>query len=1061
MGDQMDISDYIAKIKKEIELGKSTEHSFRGYLQSFLSDFITGFDVTNEPKRQHCGAPDYIITREGIPVGFIETKDVGLDLNKVEKSDQLVRYLSSLDNLILTDYLEFRFYRSGLPVGSARIGSIEKGKVKTMQQEVSRFEALLNEFFNYQGQTIKSPDALARMMADKAKLMEEITINALDSGESVDEGLEGQYEAFKSILIHDLNHRQFADIYAQTIAYGLFAARLNDQTLNTFNRQEAGYLVPKTNPFLFQLFSYIAGPTLDERIAWVVDALAEVFRACDVAALLADFGKETMSTDPFIHFYETFLTEYDPKLRKSRGVYYTPEPVVSFIVRSVDKLLERDFSLPMGLADTSMTDVMVDGFEKAKQKTPNKVKTQVHRVQILDPAAGTGTFLVEVLKQIYSRYEGQQGLWQDYVEESLLPRVHGFEILMAPYAMCHLKLGMFLKQTGYQPKNSTRPRRLGVYLTNSLEEAHPDTGSLFAQWLTQEAMAANLVKRNAPVMVVLGNPPYANHGMQNKGDWIKKLLDVYKEGLDETKLNLDDDYIKFIRYSEQYIEKTGHGIVAMITNNSYIDGITHRKMREHLMATFDDIYIFDLHGSTKKKETTPDGGKDENVFDIQQGVSIVLMIRKKTSKKKAATIRHAELYGRRDEKYHTLFRNDVLTQEWKVIKPEAPYFFFTNQQYSSPTKDEFTIDELFPINVNGFETHNDDIVIHFNEKSCKNVINDFLLMSEIDIAEKYAINHEGRDWKIATAKKNVGAKDGSIIPITYRPFDKRYTYYSNKSKGFMAYPRYDVLKNLLRPNIALLAKRQCKRDFSYSFLVNQVCEACVFESAYAKNQVFPLYLYSDSSEMDGSIRRPNLNMNIVNDLAKRLKLKFIVDHEYSSAQYMDGLNLKEVFTPLDLLDYIYAVLHSPSYRNKNKELLKIGFPRIPYPVNADIFFALAKKGASLRSFHLLENPELNKPITKYPYVGSNIVESIKWEGLDEEGADIIGNVRINAKQCFEDVPRKTWDFWIGGYQPARRWLKDRKGLTLNADEIMHWQKIVIALLETSVIMDEIERLWKA
>ncbi|MCB0605739.1 MAG: N-6 DNA methylase, partial [Saprospiraceae bacterium] len=409
------------------------------------------------------------------------------------------------------------------------------------------------------------------------------------------------------------------DVYAQTIAYGMFAARLHDPTLPTFSRQEAAELIPKSNPFLRKLFAYIAGPDIDDRIKWIVDSLVDIFLACNVEEILKNYGKATKMDDPIIHFYETFLSEYDPKLRKARGVWYTPQPVVNFIVRAVDDILKTEFNLPQGLADTSKTKIKVDVQGK-------KVEQEVHRVQILDPATGTGTFLAEAVKHIHKKFEGQQGIWSNYVENHLLPRLNGFELLMASYAMAHLKLDLLLTETGYKP---TTNQRFRVYLTNSLEEHHPDTGTLFANWLSTEANEANHIKRDTPVMCVIGNPPYSVSS-SNKNEWIENLTADYKKNLNERNIQpLSDDYIKFLRLGQYYVEKTGEGILAFISNNSFIDGIIHRKMREELMKTFDKIYILDLHGNAKKKETAPDGSIDQNVFDIMQGVSINIFVKKK------------------------------------------------------------------------------------------------------------------------------------------------------------------------------------------------------------------------------------------------------------------------------------------------------------------------------------------------------------------------------------------------------------------------------------------------
>jgi predicted helicase len=607
-----------------------------------------GVRATNEPKRQKCGAPDFILTRKDIPVGFIEAKDIGdpdLDGNKkTGNKEQFDRYKNSLSNLIFTDYLSFHFYSNGQFSQKMVIGEVRNGKIVPLTQNFESFTYLLKYFCTHIGQTITSSKQLAEMMANKARLLADIIEKALLSDEETQENstLKDQMNAFREILIHDITPKGFADVYAQTIAYGMFAARLHDTSLNSFSRQEAAELIPKSNPFLRKLFAYIAGPDLDDRIKWIVDNLVEVFLACNVEELLKDYGRDTKTEDPVIHFYETFLSEYDPKLRKARGVWYTPQPVVNFIVRAVDDILKSEFNLPQGLADSSRT------------------KDNVHKVQILDPAAGTGTFLAEVIRQIHTKFEGQQGIWSNYVETQLLPRLNGFELLMASYAMAHLKLDILLKETGYKP---AKEQRFRVYLTNSLEEYHPDTGTLFASWLSSEANEANHIKRDTPVMVVMGNPPYSGESA-NKGEWIMKLMEDYKKepgGIE--KLNernpkwINDDYVKFLRYGQFYIERNGSGVLAFINAHGFLDNPTFRGMRWNLLKTYDKIYIIDLHGNSKKKETCPDGSKDENVFDIMQGVSINLFV--KTGKKKQSElgkIYHSDLYGLRDEKYDYLIR---------------------------------------------------------------------------------------------------------------------------------------------------------------------------------------------------------------------------------------------------------------------------------------------------------------------------------------------------------------------------------------------------------------------
>jgi hypothetical protein len=620
----MNLEQYIISINRRYKLGNATEHSFRDDLQQLIETLAPAIRATNEPKRQSCGAPDFILTKRDVPIGFIEAKDIGdKDLEGAKKAgnkEPFDRYRASLNNLIFTDYLNFRLYRDGQLVNTIAIGELTPKGIQPLPGNFDRFESLMKDFCTYIGQTIKSSRKLAEMMAGKARLLSDVIEKALNSDEinSENSTLKDQMTAFKQILIHDITPKGFADVYAQTIAYGMFAARSHDPSLETFSRQEAYELIPRSNPFLKKLFGYIAGLDVDDRIKWIVDDLVTIFLACNVDEMLKHYGKLTRTEDPIIHFYEDFLSEYDPKLRKARGVWYTPAPVVNFIVRAVDDILKTEFDLPQGLADTSKTTVKVDVQGK-------KVEQQVHRVQILDPATGTVTFLAEVIRLIHRRFEGQQGIWSNYVEQHLLPRLNGFELLMASYAMAHLKLDLLLTETGYKP---TKDQRFRVYLTNSLEEHHHDTGTLFANWLSAEANEANRIKRDTPVMCVIGNPPYSVSS-SNKSLWIEKLTTDYKKDLNEKNIQpLSDDYIKFIRFGQHFIEKNGSGILAYISNNSFIDGIIHRKMREELMKTFDKIYILDLHGNSKKKEVCSDGAPDQNVFDIMQGVSINIFVKK-------------------------------------------------------------------------------------------------------------------------------------------------------------------------------------------------------------------------------------------------------------------------------------------------------------------------------------------------------------------------------------------------------------------------------------------------
>lgn len=1007
------VAQYIDEVSKQFSTGKATEHSYRPALAKLLGDLLPKFTITNEPSRIQCGAPDYIIAKgkgaTSIPVAFVEAKDIGdsdLDGNRQHK-EQFNRYKNSLDHILFTDYLDFHSYENGMPTQNIRIAEIKGNKIALIDANVPMFLEMVAHIAESTPQKITSSTKLAQMMAAKARLLAEVIEKTLETDSEKAGELAGQWKSFQKVLIHDLTERQFADIYAQTICYGMFAARLHDDTPDTFSREEAATLIPKTNPFLRKVFQNVAAFDVDTSIAWIVDDLAETFRVTDMPKVMKNFGKATGQADPMIHFYEDFLRYYDPKQKKACGVYYTPEPVVHFIVSAVDEILKSRFNLSDGLADTSKVTIRQTSnlYTDNRTKDHKKYETrEYHKVQILDPAAGTGTFLAEVVRKIYSGMENQKGAWQNYVEEHLLPRLNGFEFMMAPYAVAHLKLDMVLAQTGYKAKQD---KRLRIFLTNSLEECDHDTGTLFAQWLAQEANEANLVKRDTPVMVMIGNPPYSVSS-SNKSAWIQELSETYKKNLNEKNIQpLSDDYIKFIRLGHYYVEKNGEGILAYISNNSFIDGIIHRQMRKALMETFDEIYILDLHGDTRKKETAFDGDKDENVFDIMQGVSINIFIKKKQSvilsearkgevEGSLARVYHYELFGKRFEKYAFLANTSFSDVPWEELIPKGPQFFFVPKDFSIQEEYEkgFRIDELMKMNAAGIKTHHDAELVSFD------AINS--LYNQI---------------------------------YSYRVLDNRFLDYDLQK---VERHRFALMRHIIRDNLSLSVSRQCIDDWKYVFCTNRISDINLIASAgkLGGGNVFPLYLYpTDGEEKLGETRKPNLDEKIWRKIDKCTKLKT---------------------TPEQVFDYIYGVLHSPSYREKYKEFLKIDFPRIPYPENKEEFERIVSIGNKLRKLHLME--EIPPQATSFDIEGNNVVSDIRFEKEipDQVGEDIGGKVYINKTQYFANVPELAWNFYIGGYQPAQKWLKDRKNRTLTFDDISHYRKIIAILIETHKLMQNLD-----
>ena len=976
------LKNYISELNKCYATGIAREHAYRPALQSLMIELLPkNYTVVNEPARSECGAPDFIILKGDSPLAFIEAKDLqDTDLDgKKEHKEQFERYRASLDHIVFTDYLDFHLYENGEFVDAVRLADIRGDKIVLNPESVNKFLELISRLADATPQRITSPVRLAKVMASKARLLAQVIEMALDNDSDGTTELAQQMEVFKELLIHDLNNKTFADIYAQTIAYGLFSARLNDKTPEDFSRMEANTLIPKSNPFLRRIFNDIAGFNIDSRIEWIVDDLVAAFRVTDMEKVMKDFGETTKRNDPMMHFYEDFLSQYDPQTKAQRGVYYTPQPVVDFIVRAVDDILKREFGLPMGLADSSMIDHEVVNDQYTGKKGESKtLKKRIHRVQILDPATGTGTFLATAIRQIHANMEGQWGAWNSYVEQHLLPRLNGFELMMASYTIAHLKLSMVLRETGFTRQSD---KRLRVYLTNSLEEHNADTGTLFSAAISSESNEASYIKRDTPVMVMIGNPPYSVSS-SNNSEYITRLLNDYKKDLNERNIQpLSDDYIKFIRLGQEYISKTSEGILAFICNNSFIDGIIHRQMRKELMQQFDEIYILDLHGNSRKKETAPDGSKDENVFDIMPGVSINIFV-KRLEKNDSCKVFHCDLFGNRNFKYANLESHKLIDVEWMELNPQEPQFFFVPKDFSVQEEYEtgFKIEELMSFNTSGVKTHHD---------------------KELVATEPFYSQYNN--------------------PYTYRPLDDQWIDY-DLSK--VVRHRYNKMRHIVsKANISLIIGPQGQAVGEMPWNVIFISDKLVDTNIFYRGGgiLFPLYLYSE----DGEIRVPNLDKGI-----------------------WDKINAAvcEETAPEELFDYIYAVLHSPTYRTKYKEFLKIDFPRIPYPTSAEEYHRLSSIGSHLRKIHLMEEVPATKH-AQFNTAGSNVVEKPEYKG---------SSVWINKEQCFENVPETAWNFYIGGYQPAQKWLKDRKGRELTFDDIAHYRKIITVLQETDRLMKEID-----
>ncbi len=1033
---------YLDEIQKNLAHGDATEHTHRPALKKLLESVVLGIIATNEPVRIKCGAPDFILTKKKVPLGHVETKDVGENLTAMEKGkppsgDQFGRYRDGLPNWILTDYLEFRWYVSGEHRMTVRLAELDaKAKLRSIPNGEEELENLLKAFLTQASLTISTAKDLAKTMAGMTRIIRDQIINGLKF-EPEPGSLHGWLAAFRESLIPDLDELKFADMFAQTLAYGLFAARIHAPANKEFNRENAPFCLPATNPFLQQFFYQACGVNLHTSVSWAVDDIVALLNHTDMAAVLKDFGKGQGKDDPIVHFYETFLAAYDPKMREVRGVFYTPDPAVDFIVRGVDSLLQTHFNIKHGIAEPS--------------------------VLVLDIATGTGTFLNKVIELVFQKYPLSKFTWNAHVSDKLLKRIFGFEILMAPYAIAHLKLAHLLKQQGALLGDG---QRLGIYLTNTLEIAARKSDLLLAQFVSKEANEAAEIKSDKPIMVIVGNPPYANFGMMNKGEWILQLLADYKTGLNETKLNLDDDFIKFIRFSQWRIDTNKEGIVGLVTNNTYLDGLTHRRMRECLMESFTDIYVLNLHGSSKKKEVCPDGTKDENIFDITVGVSITLFV--KEPDKTGCRVHYGDLWGRRENKYAALNKMSLDTMRWKTLAPVAPHFFFVPRELKSSREYEngWSVRDVFNVSGNGVKTERDGLTIQFDRKEIESVVNNFRTLDETSLRFKYDLHEDSRDWKVASAKLDVQSNKSKELfrKILYRPFDARHTWFSGTSKGFIGTPAAKLMHNMLAgQNLALLAcRQQAVTGFQHIFCSRGLVEcAAVSLRTREITSVFPLYLYDDPEAENkkrgggGTMlmalfepspgyvtRRANLNPKFIADLTQKLGLKWVL---------VDQGDLKKTVGPEDFFNYAYAVFHSPVYRERYAEFLKIDFPRLPLTSNLKLFRALAAHGAELVALHLMESRKLDQFTTEFPERGDNVVDKVQYTEAD-------GRVWINPKQYFGGIPKNVWEFHVGGYQVCHKWLKDRKDRKLTADDIEHYQRAVCALAETRQIMAQIDSL---
>jgi hypothetical protein len=1012
---------YLKRIVETSHRGDAREESYYSILEDLLYDYCASahqkkVHVTTIPLKTEAGNPDFRVWdgKQHI-TGYIEAKGPSIeDLDRIEDTEQLKRYRHTFPNLILTNFLEFRLYRNGEMTDKVLIGRpviLNKLKTAPPVEKESELLQLLERFFSFSIPKVYNAKTLAIELAKRTRfLKDEVIAQELREEERKGKGfIQGFYEAFKDYLISSLTANEFSDLYAQTITYGLFAARTRSE--NGFNRKLAYDNIPKTIGILRDVFRFVSSVDLPQQMEWIIDDISEILSVTHINKILHEYFHEGKGKDPIVHFYETFLAKYDPNIREMRGVYYTPEPVVSYIVRSIHSILKEQFNKPDGFADKNVT--------------------------VLDPAAGTLTFLAETarfaVEEFVSKY-GDGGR-KNFIQDHILKNFYAFEIMMAPYAIGHLKMSFFLEELGYRLQKDDRVK---LYLTNTLEmEELPETKLPGMASLSEESHLAGKVKKEQPILVILGNPPYSGIS-KNMGKWIVNLIEDYKyvdgKHFSEKKHWLQDDYVKFIRFAQWKIENLGEGVLGFITNHSYLDNPTFRGMRFSLLKSFSEIYIFNLHGNSLKKEKCPDGSKDENVFDIQQGVALILAFKKK-GEHKECPLYYSELFGVRDLKYDRLLTQELHETKWEMLNAKSPYYFFIprNEAGQEEYSRFYRLSDIFPTKITGIVTARDEFVIDFDKSSLQARIQTFLNRELSDDFVKEGLKlKENYMWRVSKARKelmNDEKWNTYFTKILYRPFDTRTIYYH---AAVVWRTRREVMINMFHDNLALISPKQFKEKAG-AFVSDSIIGHKTV-SAYDINYLFPLYLYhsKENKGLLGETKEPNIKPEIFKSLCK---------------------TYKNEASPEDIFYYIYAVLYSETYRTKYAEFLKIDFPRVPFTKDYGLFKKMSEYGNRLVSLHLLKSPELESPISHFQGEGCNKVEKPKYD----EGT---GRVYINKEQYFEGISQEVWSYQVGGYQVCDKWLKDRKERVLSLEEIKTYCRIVTAVQRTIEVQKAIDEIYE-
>ncbi|ENK3654896.1 N-6 DNA methylase [Campylobacter jejuni] len=1085
------LKTYLENIK-DISINDK-EHTHRTALQNLLQAIKDNQDKQNkisikqEPNndKEGRGAPDFLITKDFLTLGYIENKRVNANLDNIIKSDQILKYTKLSPNIILTDYLRFVLLSLNekneiIICKEVKICSLDEIKsiiknqslLETKTKELNELFAI---FFSKIPNPINSALDFANHLSLRTRILKDELLLSIEN-----EALISLFNTFKETLYKELSYEEFCDSFAQTLTYSLFLAKLNNDTAKEIDLNNAKKFIPKSFPLIRSMSGFLDDSFENlESIKWLLEEIINIINHIDITSIIKELNKTgekdlfnrptILSThkDPYLHFYETFLASYDPKLREVRGVYYTPAPVVIFIINAIDEVLKQDFNHKKGLSE-------------ALDKN----------ITLLDFATGTGTFLLEAFRKALEPISKNS---VNYNPKALIDKFCGFEFLIAPYTIAHLKLSQSFKEEFNSPLNDNES--LKIALTNtlyskSISKEQNDQNTLFTLIdLTKEFKKAQKIKEEQ-ILIITGNPPYSG-ASSNKGLYEDEIKISY--GLEPSKANLNkeqkeyinlyfqektkqntktfkaiyekhkleneknpkwllDDYVKFIRFAQSKIDSQENGIFAFISNNGFLDNPTFRGMRYSLMQSFDKIYILNLHGDTRKKEKAPDGSKDDNVFDIMQGVSINIFI-KQNSKVKNTKIYYHDLYGKRKDKYEFLYENNLNSIKWTLVKNNEPFYLFLpqNNDLLEEYNKGISVKDIFMLSSVGIVGGRDKFVMSNSDnleslEELKTKIKRFLSLDIESARKEFDLGQDSRDWKIEYAQKELKDTQNNSFnykKIHYRPFDVRWTYYTGKSKGFHCMPRGEIFEHFLEnENIGLICDRGTKlNNINNIFISNKIIDLHLVGSG---SYIYPLYLYP-TTRSKKFLKKENPNFNEENFTSK------IENFKESFRAFIDEL-YKEKFSPEDILGYIYAVLFHKFYREKYLDFLKTDFPKILFTKDKNTFKNLSKLGLKLINLHLLKNDELDFN------VGEALFKDIKNKNLKIQKIKYNKDTKelfINESLYFTKVSLEIYEFKIGGYAVLDKYLKSHKEEDIDHN---HFTLIIQTLNETLKIQDEISKI---